>query len=59
MNDLFHLLDEHNRSFFNSIICSLINVVKFVFQILMSLSHCKDNQGKYLFFQIDIPEVLI
>ena len=25
----------------------------------MSLSHCKNSQGKYLFFQVDIPEVLI
>ena len=46
--------------FFNSMICSLM-CSKFVFQMLMSLSHCKDTQGKCLSFQVDIlkDEVLI
>ena len=39
--------------FFNGTICSLM-CWKFVFQILMSLSHCKDTQGKCLLQGVDI-----
>ena len=39
--------------FFNSIIGSFM-CWKFVFQILMSLSHCKDTQGKCRSFRVDI-----
>ena len=40
---------------FNGIICSLhVMCWTFVFQILMSLSHCKDAQGKCLLQGVDI-----